>query len=85
MFLRKSAVDQSNRLSPISQYLDDVKLETTIFDYSGSSPKPGKIVGQIESGLTEVYCIQVRRQDFAAGGHIFEYDIGRMQQPGGHT
>ena len=27
-------------ISPISQYLDDVRLETTIFGLSGSSPKP---------------------------------------------
>jgi len=31
-------------------------LETTIFGSSGSSPKPDKIVGEIESGSTEVYC-----------------------------
>jgi len=36
--------------------LDDVSLEKTIIGYSGSSPEPDKIVGQIESGLIEVYC-----------------------------
>jgi len=35
-------------------------LETTIFGYSGSSPKPDKIVGPIESGLTEIYCNKYR-------------------------
>jgi len=45
--------------SPISQYLDDVKVETTVFGYPGSSPKPVKIVGQIKSGFTEVSCICV--------------------------
>jgi len=44
-------------VAPLSQFLDDVRLKTTIFGSSGSSPKPDKIVGQIESGLTEVYCI----------------------------
>jgi len=40
----------------ISHYLDDVWLETTVFSYSRSLPKPDKIVSQIKSGLTEVYC-----------------------------
>jgi len=39
----------------ISQYLDDVRLETTIFGQSESLPKLDKIIGQIECGLTKVY------------------------------
>ena len=44
------------RIRQFLLYLDNVRLEATIFGQSGSSPKPDKIVGQIESGLTEVYC-----------------------------
>jgi len=47
---------QFKRFPPISQYRNDVRIATTIFSLSGSSPKPDKIVGQIESGLSEVYC-----------------------------
>jgi len=46
---------QFKQFSPISQYLDAVRLETT-FGLSGSSPKRDKIVGQIESGLIKFYC-----------------------------
>jgi len=41
---------------PISEYLVDVRPETTIFGYSESLPKPDRIVGLLESRLTEVYC-----------------------------
>jgi len=51
----------------MSPCLDDVRLETTIFGKSGSSPTPDKIVGQIESGLTEIYCISGQPAWFASG------------------
>ena len=56
MLLGRKCV-QFKWFSPKTQYLDDVRLETTIFGSSRSSPKPDKIVGKIESGLTEVYCM----------------------------
>jgi len=48
--------------SPILQYLHDVRLEITTFGLSRSSPKRDKIVGQIESRLTEVYCMFTHHQ-----------------------
>jgi len=35
----------------MSQCLDDVRIATTIFGWSGSSPKLDRILDQVESGV----------------------------------
>jgi len=43
---------------PISCYLDNVRLGTTVFRSTKASSSSDKVFGQIKSGITEVHLIQ---------------------------